>query len=218
MEHSKAMNDAARYFTRPNNVYLLTKRLTVDYAYLQKLVNITIDQAYLARTMNRHYIVPFPDQEDLHGAATGLMRLQDTYNLNTRDMADGILNGVNYDTKMTAHDCFEIGRIAYFEEDFYHTELWMQEALRRLSDEEHQSMSNVTVLEYLSFVSFKQGAIALAVELTKQILKLEPSNEEGLHNLEAFQEIMVKRNESEKLRGDDGRGNETTADFFGMVN
>lgn len=36
----------------------------------------------------------FPDDEDLKGAAIALMRLQDTYRLETRDMAQGKIQGV----------------------------------------------------------------------------------------------------------------------------
>lgn len=37
----------------------------------------------------------FPDKEDLEGAAFSLMRLQDVYNLDTRDMANGKILDVN---------------------------------------------------------------------------------------------------------------------------
>lgn len=42
-------------------------------------------------------------QEDLNGAAIGLLRLQDTYRLDTRDLANGIVQGVKISTGMTGY-------------------------------------------------------------------------------------------------------------------
>jgi hypothetical protein len=61
---------------------------------------------------------------------TGLMRLQDTYRLDTSSLASGVLNGRYYGTSLTAHDCFELGRQTYNNGDYFHTNIWMEEALR----------------------------------------------------------------------------------------
>ena len=41
-------------------------------------------------------ILKFPSDEDLNGAAAALVRLQDTYNLETSSVARGELNGIQY--------------------------------------------------------------------------------------------------------------------------
>lgn len=46
-------------------------------------------------TMHRN-VMKFPSDEDLNGAAAALIRLQDTYNLDTASIARGELNGVKY--------------------------------------------------------------------------------------------------------------------------
>lgn len=51
-----------------------------------------------------------------------------------------------------AEECFELGRHAYRNEDFYHTILWMDEALTRSEDEVYaKSISKATILDYLSY-------------------------------------------------------------------
>lgn len=45
--------------------------------------------------MHRNFM-KFPSDEDLNGAAIALIRLQDTYNLDTASIARGELNGVQY--------------------------------------------------------------------------------------------------------------------------
>ena len=43
----------------------------------------------------------FPTTEDLNGAAVALTRLQDTYKLDTRELADGVLLGKKYSRNLT---------------------------------------------------------------------------------------------------------------------
>lgn len=41
-------------------------------------------------------VLKFPSDEDLNGAAVALLRLQDTYQLDTSSVARGKLNGIQY--------------------------------------------------------------------------------------------------------------------------
>ncbi|CAK5065253.1 unnamed protein product [Meloidogyne enterolobii] len=54
--------------------------------------------------------------DDLNGAIQGLLRLQDTYKLKTKDLANGIVEDININKQMDAKDCYEIGLAAYNEE------------------------------------------------------------------------------------------------------
>jgi prolyl 4-hydroxylase len=48
----------------------------------------------------------FPDDEDLNGAAVALMRLQDTYKLDTHALAEGkLLGGKKYSRHLTGNMC-----------------------------------------------------------------------------------------------------------------
>ncbi|CAK5046863.1 unnamed protein product [Meloidogyne enterolobii] len=55
-------------------------------------------------------------KEDLNGAIQALLRLQDTYKLKTKDLANGILEDININRQMDGDDCYEIGLAAYNEE------------------------------------------------------------------------------------------------------
>ena len=59
----------------------------------------------------------------------------------------------------TAEDCYELGRLAYIDADYYHTVLWMQEALHRLNDPTQSSLATprierAVVLDYLAYAIF----------------------------------------------------------------
>lgn len=71
-----------------------------------------------------------------------------------------------------ADDCFEIGRAAYNNGDYYHTVIWMEEARERLRRESLPSVSLEEVLEYLAFSLFKQKNLKRALQLTEQLYKL----------------------------------------------
>lgn len=61
---------------------------------------------------------------------------------------------------MSSDDCFELGRQSYVNRDYYHTVLWMNEAMARMLEEPHnqtQSFTRADVLEYLAFSTYKQG-------------------------------------------------------------
>lgn len=52
--------------------------------------------AFIKNVTKYREVLKFPSDEDLNGAAVALMRLQDTYNLETSSLARGELNGVQY--------------------------------------------------------------------------------------------------------------------------
>lgn len=52
--------------------------------------------AFLENVTDNRNLLKFPSDEDLNGAAVALMRLQDTYQLETASIARGELNGIQY--------------------------------------------------------------------------------------------------------------------------
>lgn len=56
--------------------------------------------------MTHEYENVMPKEEDLHGAALALIRLQDTYNLNMTEMASGKIAGSPAYVTMTGKNTF----------------------------------------------------------------------------------------------------------------
>ena len=116
---------------------------------------------YIGNLSTYRELYKFPSDEDLNGAAVALTRLQDTYALDTSSLARGELNGVKYSTELNAADCFELGRQAYNNEDYYHTLLWMREAENRLGQQQEAANETTVqqsdILEYLAFSTFMEG-------------------------------------------------------------
>ena len=72
---------------------------------------------------------------------------------------------------MSAGDCFELGRQSYINGDYYHTSLWMREAMDLLTKESNETMTKsqtvtftrADILEYLAFSTFKQGILFINI-------------------------------------------------------
>ncbi|MEQ2158982.1 hypothetical protein GOODEAATRI_017743 [Goodea atripinnis] len=112
-----------------------------------------------------------PKEEDLRGAAKGLMRLQDVYSLQVSSLVKGrfqrITNGGVIDVcspavsvSLSGDDCFLVGKVAYEQEDYYHSVQWLEESVRlfrgaggQWSPENEGTLEDA--LDHLAFSHFK---------------------------------------------------------------
>ena len=63
---------------------------------------------------------------------------------------------VKFDTTVyfLALECYDLGRVAYINGDFYHTLMWMQEALDHLNREiNNKSIDKIDILDHLAYAT-----------------------------------------------------------------
>jgi prolyl 4-hydroxylase len=203
-KNAAAIKNGFDYIANPLNSYLLIKRLTSDWSYVESLMRNNMADVFLTNISSQRDSnnAKFPDDEDLKGAAIALMRLQDTYRLETRDMAQGKIQGVKRADELQAHDCFELGRIAYNQADYYHTLMWMQEAMNRMEHESPPTATEVDILEYLAFAMYQQGNVKRALSMTKRLKKLDPTHPRADGNIKYYEDMLVQEGYK---KGDDGK-------------
>ncbi|XP_059677020.1 prolyl 4-hydroxylase subunit alpha-1 isoform X2 [Gavia stellata] len=195
-----ATKDPEGFLGHPVNAFKLMKRLNTEWGELESLVLKDMSDGFISNmTIQRQF---FPNDEDQTGAAKALLRLQDTYNLDTDTLSRGNLPGVKHKSFLTAEDCFELGKIAYTEADYYHTELWMEQALKQLDEGEVSSADKVYILDYLSYAVYQQGDLDKAMMLTKRLLELDPEHQRANGNMKYFEYIMAKEKEANKSSTD----------------
>ncbi|XP_056147571.1 prolyl 4-hydroxylase subunit alpha-1b isoform X2 [Lampris incognitus] len=188
---AKATQDPEGFLGHPVNAFKLMKRLNTEWGDLESLVLRDTTDVFISNlTIQRQH---FPTDEDQTGAAKALLRLQDTYRLDANTISIGDLPGVTYKSPMTVEDCYELGKIAYTEVDYYHTELWMAQALKQLDQGEESPIDKVTVLDYLSYAIYQQGEIARALEYTMKLLALDPEHQRAKGNLKYFEFQLEKQ-------------------------
>ncbi|XP_034041112.1 prolyl 4-hydroxylase subunit alpha-1-like [Thalassophryne amazonica] len=201
-----ATQDPEGFLGHPVNAFKLVKRLNTEWGDLERLVLSDTSDGFISNlTIQRQF---FPTDEDQTGAAKALLRLQDTYRLDTNTISIGDLPGVIHKSRMTVEDCYELGRIAYTDVDYYHTELWMAQALRQLEEGEESTVDKVSVIDYLSYAIYQQGDLERALEYTKKLLELDPEHQRANSNLKYFEFQLEKQKkaaengaENEKKRG-----------------
>ncbi|KAL6102040.1 p4ha1 [Pungitius sinensis] len=185
-----AIQDPEGFLGHPVNAFKLMKRLNTEWADLESLVLSDTTDGFISNlTIQRQY---FPTDEDQTGAAKALLRLQDTYRLDANTISIGDLPGVKHKSLMTVEDCYELGKIAYSDVDYYHTELWMAQALKQLDQGEESPLDRVILLDYLSYSIYQQGDIERALEFTKQLLALDPEHQRANGNLKYFEFQLEK--------------------------
>uniref|UniRef100_A0A673U430 Prolyl 4-hydroxylase subunit alpha-1 n=1 Tax=Suricata suricatta TaxID=37032 RepID=A0A673U430_SURSU len=86
---STATKDPEGFVGHPVNAFKLVKRLNTEWSELENLVLKDMSDGFISNlTIQRQY---FPNDEDQVGAAKALLRLQDTYNLDTDTISKGNL-------------------------------------------------------------------------------------------------------------------------------
>ncbi|KAG5280342.1 hypothetical protein AALO_G00088020 [Alosa alosa] len=196
-----ATQDPEGFLGHPVNAFKLMKRLNTEWGDLENLVLKDMSQRFISNlTILRQN---FPNKDDETGAAKALLRLQDTYKLDTHSISTGNLPGVDqgklpYKSTMTVEDCFELGKVAYSESDYHHTELWMAQALRQLDEGEETEVDAAAVLDYLSYSVYQQGDLETALDYTRRLLLLDPDHQRANGNLKYFEYQLAKRREAEE--------------------
>ncbi|XP_056587806.1 prolyl 4-hydroxylase subunit alpha-2 isoform X1 [Triplophysa dalaica] len=189
-------SDPEGFLAHPVNAYKLMKRLNTEWSELESLVLQDPSDGFLSNmSVHRQY---FPDEEDEKGAAKALMRLQDTYKLDSESFSKGTLpgqeqlTGVRYSALLTVDDCSDMGKLAYNENDYYHAVLWMQQALKQMDSGEDAKTLKADILDYLSYSVYQMGDLPRAIELTRRLVAIDPGHQRAGGNLRYFERLLSK--------------------------
>lgn len=184
-------SDPEGYLAHPVNAYKLVKRLNTEWSELESLVLQNPSDGFISNmSVHRQF---FPDEEDETGAAKALMRLQDTYQLDSEAFAQGKLPGVYSDARLTVDDCFGMGKTAYNDADYYHAVLWMQQALKQLDAGEEAEVVKADILDYLSYSVYQMGDLPRAIELTRRLVAIDSNHQRAGGNLRYFELLLSKQ-------------------------
>uniref|UniRef100_A0A914LRH9 procollagen-proline 4-dioxygenase n=1 Tax=Meloidogyne incognita TaxID=6306 RepID=A0A914LRH9_MELIC len=168
------------------------KNLTKTWREIKKEIQSDLAENYL-KNISKQRETRFPNEDDLNGAFEGLLRLQDTYNLKTKDLANGIVEDININKQMDAKDCYDIGLAAYNKEDYYHSILWMEEANERYYslEKEFTEINKSDILNILSISLYKQGNLKRALIINDKLIELDPLYPNATNNSKLYQQELL---------------------------
>lgn len=79
---------------------------------------------------------------------------------------------MRFNAFLTVDDCFDMGKTAYNENDYYHAVLWMQQALQQMDAGEDTKTTKSAILDYLSYSVYQMGDVPRAIELTRRLVSI----------------------------------------------
>ncbi|KAM7412851.1 hypothetical protein PAMA_020304 [Pampus argenteus] len=204
--HTQVYKGPAAAMTNPLVAFTLIKRLHSEWLNVV-YSNEAMENSQALRSSYEEEEANLPKLEDLQGAAQGLMRLQDVYALQVASLARGrfqrVTNGKPIDICMPAvsvplsgDDCFLVGKVAYEQEDYYHSVQWLEESVRLFrgtgggwSPENMGTLEDA--LDHLAFSHFKTGNVSYALSLSQELLHHDPMNGRVLQNVEKYEKLLV---------------------------
>ncbi|XP_062908994.1 prolyl 4-hydroxylase subunit alpha-3 isoform X1 [Mobula hypostoma] len=203
--HNNVYQESVTAISNPLFAYTLIKRLRVDW---QNIVysNEAIENTQALKAAFEKIEEQLPKHEDLKGAAKGLMRLQDVYALSTKGLIKGEFLQIagrevssiyrpDLSSSLSADDCFQIGKVAYDSEDYYHSVIWLEEAVNLFrqsigvwNTEDEGSLEDA--LDYLAFSHYMMGNVGHAVKLSKELIQLDANNRRVAKNILKYQKML----------------------------
>ncbi|XP_077867566.1 prolyl 4-hydroxylase subunit alpha-2-like, partial [Saccoglossus kowalevskii] len=200
-----AVTDDA-HVTHPIHAFHMLKR----YVKFWKTLTDDIDSIIVQdlHTFLTKYDDQLPDESDFSGACLAILRLQLTYEISTRDMADGkFIQKTKPDippSGMSVDDCYLIGYEAYKANDTHYCVKWMEEGLRRYKEGYSimpwESSSEIAMLQLKTECLYKADMFNKAWSHFQELSMLDPKNDYVLKNRTTFEAIAnTTNNETERL-------------------
>ncbi|KAK1899611.1 Prolyl 4-hydroxylase subunit alpha-3 [Dissostichus eleginoides] len=142
--HTELYKGPATVMANPLVAFTLIKRLHSDPALRSSYEKEEAD---------------LPKLEDLQGAAQGLMRLQDVYVLQVASLVRGLFQRVTegqpidiyrpaVSVPLSGDDCFLVGKVAYEQQDYYHSVQWLEESAMQLHTQASYDHQGVVVIPF----------------------------------------------------------------------
>lgn len=180
-ERDLLQNNPESILANPITAFLLIKHLSTELG----LFKIVQNEIFSNFDRNIDFITrkeSYPTVDDLKGAGLGMIRLQTTYNLDTNDLSNGIINGKAYVPPLTADDCLSMGRAMQLNKGTEMALGWYKIALKRVNITGFNpgfEVQEIPVLLEVAPLFFAAGRINEALSCTMKILELDPDNKEA---------------------------------------
>lgn len=158
-EYEAVLKDSSQTETReefterlvgnPIHAYNLIRRFSIDMENIEKDLR---DDDWTASSVAVQKIrlgAVVPRDQDLHGAAQALIRLQDVYELDIATLAEGRIGRRQTAARLSAQDCLFMGKHCYNGGILSRSIEWFEEAWILAGEEENATVSQTQVQQFL---------------------------------------------------------------------
>ncbi|KAK1790958.1 hypothetical protein P4O66_014806, partial [Electrophorus voltai] len=158
--------------SNPVASYKLIRRLRKEWFTISEYTQQSLYQDY--QDMLSEDVHHIPDQEDVDGAALGIIRLQDMYKLYPKDITKDPQTG--REILLKPDESFHLGKVAYDQDQFQHAFLWFLYTLSNINADQEATVTKLSVLQYLASSAFHFGDLTIAIYFTQTLVHLDPTN------------------------------------------
>ncbi|XP_036379788.1 prolyl 4-hydroxylase subunit alpha-2 [Megalops cyprinoides] len=189
--------DLEKYISNPLTAYKLVRRLKSEWMMVEKVTKLSPAPEFLDSLSVKFQQIP--SDEDLDGVALGLVRLQETYRLQPKNILEGGLMELGTMETLSPDEAFHVATVAHKNLKFHYAFLWVQEALKQLEEGSVARVTKKEVINFLAPFSFQMGDLAQAIDLTEQLLKLDPNDFNAANHLKFYKHMKesIQRNRTE---------------------
>lgn len=174
------------------NTFTLVQRVTFGLELMENR-SIEIIDKFLKSLIELHELIPMKITiNDKMEIVRAILHLQDSKNIKTRDIANGIINGENIRDPLNSADICEVGNyLNYLQEEVRATE-WYEQALRTLEKEEFKETTALKIYESMFVNYWNNNKTLEAIEINRIILKIDPYNVQANSMKKIIHEILAK--------------------------
>ncbi|XP_033245638.1 prolyl 4-hydroxylase subunit alpha-1-like [Drosophila miranda] len=111
------------YLSSPLHSFPLIRTLHEDWGPVERLMQQLVGQEQIAalELMREH----LPGADDVAEAMWGIFRIVHTHNLEPKDVAEGVLDGIQYRGRLSALDCQALGKFYFHVADYQTAIKWL---------------------------------------------------------------------------------------------
>ncbi|XP_073817113.1 prolyl 4-hydroxylase subunit alpha-2-like [Musca autumnalis] len=139
-ENEKGLQNSEKYLHNPLNGFSLIRRMHNDWTQIEMFMMRPVGEAHL--NVIRKYRPEMPTVTDLTEASEAIYRLQTTYDMEIDDIAEGILNGKQYDAKLSSIDKYYMGVHLYGKKIYDGAVIWFNLAIDSYQNSDFNKIVN----------------------------------------------------------------------------
>ncbi|EDV90567.1 GH14207 [Drosophila grimshawi] len=169
-----AMGREKEFLSNPFNIFSLIRHMSNDWTQLESVMQQPVVQAQMDYMRERR--AQLPQFEDLEEAAAAMHRIQVTFRLDPMEMANGWLDGTQYDARLSYLDCFELGKHSFRMDDMGNATNWLLTARQLMAKESPSDLYEILNVTSSDIAWYLANSLAAAGNLNeaRDVLLNEP--------------------------------------------
>ncbi|XP_061396397.1 prolyl 4-hydroxylase subunit alpha-1-like [Musca vetustissima] len=134
-ENDKGIQNPETYLHNPLNGFSLIRRMYYEWNNIEMYMEKPVGESHIE--VIRSYRPEMPTSNDITEASEAIHRLQTTYDMRIDDVVKGILNGKQYNAKLSSVDCYFMGLHLVSKKNFYLAGFWLYNAIENYKNTDY---------------------------------------------------------------------------------